>query len=241
MKCSAHNFPGHRQGHNFYLALADFHLAQMREILSERPVVFVVVIFFDNGHNGSLGNKAGEIVDVAIGIIAGDAVAEPENFAYAEKIPEALLDFIATQLRIAIWIQETRFGSKQCAPAVYLDRAAFQYHAWIKNRQIEKLGDACGHNFIEIEGRILATPGVVIPIDNRETRIIIARQENRPVVPAPRFVRWNPIKRDAFHRESPQRCARLGFVRHVANVDANWLRFDKPFDHRPQSRQNTIE
>src|SRR5438477_10295640 len=101
----------------------------------------------------------------------------------------------------------------------------------MKNWDIEKLCRAGRHDFIEITRRILAAPGVVIPIDNRETRIGIAREKNRPVIAAPRLICWNPIKRDAVHRESAQRCAPFGFMCAVANIYANPLRLDEGYHH----------
>ena len=99
----------------------------------ERLVIFVVAIFFYNRDDGTLRNKTREIVDVPIGVVAGDAVTEPENLANAQIIPQALFDFTATQLRIAVCIQETRLGGKKSACAVPVDRAPFQNHSGIKN------------------------------------------------------------------------------------------------------------
>ena len=137
---------------------------------------------------------------MAIGIVAGDAAAEPENFAHAEKIPEALFDCVATQSRIPIWIEQTRFGREQRGGTIHLDRAAFQDHARIKNRNIEKLRETCRHNFIKIERRILVSPGIVIPVSNCELWLAIAGQKNWPVIAAPRLVCRNEMKRDSFHR-----------------------------------------
>ena len=77
---------------------------QTREIFLERLVVFVGAVFFDDRNNSMFGHKTREIVDVAIGVVAGDAVAEPENLANIQIISQALFDFTATQVRIAISI-----------------------------------------------------------------------------------------------------------------------------------------
>ena len=80
------------------------------------------------------------------------------------------------------------------AGAVHIDRAALQNHARIKDRQPRFLSDARRDHFIEIARRILAAPGVVIPIDDRQPRLLLARQENRAVIAAPRFVCRNAMK-----------------------------------------------
>ena len=71
----------------------------------ERLVIFIIAIFFNNGHNGVLRNKTGKIVDVAVGVVAGDAVAEPENLTNAEIIAKTLFDFAAAQIGITIFVQ----------------------------------------------------------------------------------------------------------------------------------------
>ena len=106
---------------------------------------------------------------------------------------------------------------------------------------MEKLSGTGRHDFIEIARRILAAPGIVIPVDNRDARIGIAREKNRTVIATPWLVCRNLIKRDAFHRQPTQNCARLCFMRVVADVDANLLGFDESLCHRAQSGQNAIE
>ncbi len=66
-----------------------------REIFLERLEVFVVAIFFDDGDDLSLRNKTREIVDVSVGIVAGDSVAEPKNLSDAQKIAKSLFDLFA--------------------------------------------------------------------------------------------------------------------------------------------------
>src|SRR5712691_12697019 len=105
---------------------------------------------------------------MTIGVIASDASAEPENLTNTQVTMQTLLNLFAAELRIAIWIQETRFGGKQCARSIHVDRAAFQNHARIKNRHIENLRHTRRHNFVEIEWRIFVPPGVIIPIDHRK-------------------------------------------------------------------------
>ena len=44
-----------------------------------------------------------------VGVVAGDAVAEPENIADAEIIAQALLDLLARKIWISILVQEAGF------------------------------------------------------------------------------------------------------------------------------------
>src|SRR2546423_4616566 len=141
-------------------------------------------------------------------------------------------------------MQKTTLRREQGAGAIHVDRATLENHVWIKNRYPENLGDPRRHDLVEIARRIFATPGIVIPIDNRQPsrrRGIVARQKDRAVIAAPRFVRRNPIKRKALLRQSFQNLARFGFVSAIADVDADWLGIQQRFDHSPQRRQNAIE
>src|SRR5205807_50435 len=90
-----------------------------------------------------------------------------------------------------------RFTGEERARAVHFDRAAFQNHPRIKNRGFQDLGHARRHDFIEIERRIFISPCVVIPIDDREFWIDIARQKNRAVIAAPGLVRRDFVIGDA--------------------------------------------
>src|SRR3954464_15599379 len=90
-------------------ASSDFHPAQAVEIFLKRLVVFRCAILFNDSYNRSLGYKPREIIDVTVGVIAGDAIAEPENLADAEIIAQALLDVITGKIGIPIFVQEARF------------------------------------------------------------------------------------------------------------------------------------
>ena len=125
--------------------------------------------------------------------------------------------------------------------AVHIDRAAFQNHSAIVNGKIERRAHACWHDIIQIEWRILAAPGVVTPIDNRQLRILLARQENRTVIAAPRFVGWNFVIGNALVRQTFQDIARFRFVRAVADIDADRLRFDQRRDHFAKGRHDAVE
>ena len=79
-------------------------MAQAREISLERLVIFIVAIFFNNSYDGLCGDKPREIVNVAVGVVAGNAFAEPENIADTQIIPQTLFDLIARKIWIAILV-----------------------------------------------------------------------------------------------------------------------------------------
>jgi len=67
-------------------------------------VIFVVAILFNDSYDSSLGYKPREVIDVTVGVVTGNAIAEPENVANPKVIPQALLDLIARKIGIPILV-----------------------------------------------------------------------------------------------------------------------------------------
>ena len=84
--------------------MINFHLAQARKIFPQRFVIFIVAIFLNDSDNRLLGHKPREIINMAVGVVTGNAVPKPENIADTEIISQALLDFTAREIRIAIHV-----------------------------------------------------------------------------------------------------------------------------------------
>ena len=68
------------------------HSAEPLQVLLERLVVFVGRVVLDHRDDGALVDEAGEVVDVAVGVVARDAVAQPEDLGDAEVVAEVALD-----------------------------------------------------------------------------------------------------------------------------------------------------
>ena len=64
-----------------------------------------------------LAEEPRQVVDVAVGVVAGDPVAEPEDRAHPEEVPEAGLDLGPGEPRIAVRVQEARLGRQEEARA----------------------------------------------------------------------------------------------------------------------------
>ena len=176
-----------------------------------------------------------------VGVVALDAVAQPENFAHAKIIAQPLLNLLPRKLRIAIWIEQTSFGGEQRACAVHLDRAAFQYHVRIINRQTQRLCHARRDDLIEIARRILAAPGIVIPIDHRQSRILGAGQKNRPVITAPRLVGRDHVKGQSCSPGRSSSAARASAsCAPLQTLMIDRLRLEQRCHHRAESRHHAI-
>ena len=61
------------------------------EVFGQRRVVRIAHIRLDGGDNRRRPNEAGDVVDVAMRVVAGDAAIEPNHLVDAEKIVKDLL------------------------------------------------------------------------------------------------------------------------------------------------------
>ena len=69
------------------------------EVLGEREVVLVGGVGFDAGEDGVFGDEAGDVVDVAVGVVAGAAAMQPEGLVDAEVVVEGAFQLARVWLR----------------------------------------------------------------------------------------------------------------------------------------------
>ena len=72
------------------------------EVLGEWQVVFVGGVGLDGGEDGVGGYEAGDVVDVAVGVVAGATAVEPDGLLDAEMLGEGLLELGASDAGIAL-------------------------------------------------------------------------------------------------------------------------------------------
>ncbi len=178
---------------------------------------------------------------MAVRVITVDAFAEPKDFVDAKEISEVRFDLRLRELRVAVPIEQTRFAGEQGTRAVHIDRATFKNHARVKNRDLENFCDTSWYDLIEIAGRILASPGIVIPIDDGQSRVVFSRHKNWPVIAAPRFVRRDATESDSGMIQITKNRHGFGLMRAIAYIDKNRFGLDERVDYCPKNRQNTIK
>jgi hypothetical protein len=96
------------------------------EVLGQRLVVRIGGVRLHDRDHDVLGHEAGDVVDVPVGVVADDAVAQPQHLADAEQQPQALLDLGARQAGVAVLVQQALLGGQHRAGAVDVDRAALE-------------------------------------------------------------------------------------------------------------------
>ena len=76
-------------------------------------------------------HEAGDVVDVAVSIVTGDSTVQPDYGLHTEIFGKHL--FVGPAVHAGIALLDGRekafLGGEQCAPAVDIDRAAFEYDA----------------------------------------------------------------------------------------------------------------
>ena len=65
------------------------------EIFGERQMVLVGCVGLDGGEDGVGGDEAGDVVDVAVGVVARAASVEPDDLLDAEVVVKGLLLLLA--------------------------------------------------------------------------------------------------------------------------------------------------
>jgi hypothetical protein len=72
----------------------------------------VTPVGLDHRQNCALGNEAGDVVNVAVRVVTGDAAAEPEHLLDAEIVGEYLLVVALLEARVAVLdlAQQALFG-----------------------------------------------------------------------------------------------------------------------------------
>ena len=81
--------------------------AQPAQIVLQRLIVRIRGVFFDGGYDGGGIDEPGQIIDVAVGVVAHNALTEPEHADDAEVIAKILFDLLSLEMRIAVGIQQT--------------------------------------------------------------------------------------------------------------------------------------
>jgi len=181
---------GHGQGEDAEgLAVEIAEGVEAVQVLGEREVVLVGGVGFDAGEDG-VGfvfrgrDEAGDVVDVAVGVVAGAAAMQPEGLMDAEVVVEGALQLLAADSGVALLDlrEEALLSGEQNARAVGVDGAAFEDYAMglrvgiggknfgLDLGEVIELGDVVGNLVVEMPVRVLG-PGVELPVGDGEVGV----------------------------------------------------------------------
>ena len=104
------------------------------QVVLQRRVVRVGRIVLDRADDGPRRDEARDVVDVAVGVVAGDALAEPQHLADAEEIAQRAFQVGPRLARVAVGVQQALLRRHHDAGAVDVDRSAFEHQPRLEHR-----------------------------------------------------------------------------------------------------------
>ena len=120
---------GHGKFNNGGLfAVGEAATVEHSKILLQGLIVLVPGIFFDDGNDGVGRDKAREVVDMAVGVIAHNAVAQPDDIFHTVVVSKVVLYLILIELRIAVGVEEARGGGEEVATAVDVNASTLHHY-----------------------------------------------------------------------------------------------------------------
>ena len=138
-------------------------------------MVFVGSVWFDGGKDGVFCYEAGDVIDVAVGVVAGAAAVEPEDLVDAEVVVEGLFELGAGDTGVAGLDvgEEALFGGEEDAGAVGVDASAFEDEPVLRSVGEGDCGLCAGHGIEagDVSGDLVVVevvgvlgPGVELPV-----------------------------------------------------------------------------
>ena len=94
------------------------HGVEPVEVGAERFVVRVVRIFFNDGDHRIVSNETGDIIHVAVRVVAINSIAQPEDLFDAKLLLELVFDLCAVELGVAVRVEQAAFGGEDRSSSV---------------------------------------------------------------------------------------------------------------------------
>ena len=181
------------------LALWSARGFEAREVFSQRSVVGIARVGLNSRDDSCGRDKASDVIDVAVRIVADDTAAKPDGLVYAEIVAEAALKLCAADAGVPLLhlAQQALFRCEQRSCPVNVDGTAFEDDATVLRAvfnldcrlpcsRAEQFGYAAGELVVEMPVRIFC-PAIKLPISERNTALRAAHK-NRPRVARPAAV-----------------------------------------------------
>jgi len=164
----------HRERNHLYpRTVFQAHSFKPFAIFLEDRVIGVAGIVLAAQHHGFGVDEAAKVIHMAVRIVAGNALPEPQNVPHAEVLAQGRFDLFLVQARIPhldSGIEQALFRSQKGSLTVHVDAAAFEHKvafacSGLKQRKLESMGCALGNGVVLMPLRIL-DPGVKAEADD---------------------------------------------------------------------------
>ena len=161
--------------------------AEPLEVLAHGPMVGRRGIALGHGHELAASREPGEIVDVPVGVVVGEPLANPEDLVDGQALADGGVEGRVVAPLGAVGIVLHRLRGEQQAVARDLDAAALQLEGVGEAADAPARRDAGGHLVVE-RGLELPAPSVEFPVGQRDLAGAVIAHEDRAVVAAPDVV-----------------------------------------------------
>ena len=178
---------GQRELEDVEALSARTHLAQALKVLLHRRVIRRRFVRLADSEDRARRDEPGEVVDVPVGIVVGQAFADPEQFVDREAGADGGVERGVVAAFGAVRIVLHGLGGEEQAVAGDFDAAAFELERIAELLHAELGGDLAGDLVVE-RGLELAAPAVELPVGEREFLRPVVLHEDRAVVAAPDVV-----------------------------------------------------
>jgi len=170
------------------LAVRGAEVLQAAGIFGERGIVGVIEVG-DFGDEDAVGFKeASEVIDMAVGIVADEAIVEPEHFIRSEAGGELAFDSRRGGLAVAAGVEHDDFGRQNVTGTVTFDGAAFEHLVESETADAELIGDPGGGAVVFLLVGEFVAPGVVAPVGDAEFAPTVVNQKEWAEVTYPDVV-----------------------------------------------------
>lgn len=168
---------------------------QTREVFGQNRLVGAAGV--NGGDDRLVGGEPGEIVDMTVGVIAFDAVFEPEDLGRSQGLAEAVLDVYLGKRGIPVGVEQDSLGGEELPIAVDLNGSSFQNHPAVNQWKVEGFCDEIGNGIIEIVWVELVAPAIEAPTGEGNPAVCVLH-EKRPVIATPHVVGGMRVQAQAF-------------------------------------------
>ena len=223
-------------------AICQATLFQKLEVLLQGFVVLVPFVFLNGGDDGVGVDKSRKVVNMSVGVVAHNAVAQPDDVIYTVEVAEVFFNLLLVELRIAVGVEQAGLGGEQVSYPIDIDAAAFHNDVGREAFHVEVISNMDGNLGVEFV-RIFATPCVVVPIDEGSFGCVLSvEQEGWTMVATPSVVGWELVEDDMLHVRSigGQRLGDMLLHCRIFDIDMYHFRLREHLDEKVVGRENGL-
>lgn len=106
------------------------------EVLLQHIEVFVPTVVFYCGDNSVRRDEATEVINVAVGVVAHDSVAQPNDIINTVIVFKILFYLTLIQEGVSVWVEEAGGSGEEVTTAVHIDAAALHDDARLEEFEV---------------------------------------------------------------------------------------------------------